>query len=311
MPQPETLSAAEEAEHSSKFPLLEKLTRYVEVNEPQILIDELITRTSENPDVDMVLLRKSIEFMEEVHQNSFRKYNYEPKDIRKPFITHTLATALIAYDLMKDTSPKDSLTDSLAVALLHDAIEDGKLPRDKTLPLSKTNQRDVTRADLEERGFSKRIVDGVEALSNVRDIEVPSVGMVRKKLTHDEYDARIEEGMRKDPELGLEKIKISDRSTNLLDPFRRLKREHGLIYQFKHRNDEEPPPKDAFTSRKDHIVNTRRYLLSKVAGNPLVNGYIHNVLDLAEITCQIGFNPEKWQQQLKSRKFLARRKRQK
>jgi len=300
----EASSSPEDREHPIEFPLLEKLVGYVKETDPKVLKKELLTKAEESPHVDLTLITDAINFMEKVHKGDERKYHHEG-ETPKPFITHTLATALMVFELMQDKlkgdeqSQKD-FSDAIAVALLHDAIEDGRMPEE--------GKPEIRKEDLIEAGFSQRIADAVEVLSNVRESETP--GGKRRPLSHEEYfgNIRAAKDNRELQNLGLEVIKACDRSTNVLDPFRKVKLEHGVLYQRSQpgQDTSAKKKKDAYTSRRDHIENTQTYLYLLLNDNQRASNYMHAVIDLADLTCQPRFIRTLWKTQLKFKRFQNR-----
>lgn len=283
-----------EKEIDIEYPFVETLVKYVTTRDPQILKDKVLAIPQPNPE-DASRLEDAVNFMEWIHFEQERIYDTPINGQKKPFITHTLAATLMVKELMGD----EATTDTLIASLLHDSIEDGKLivlGADGNLV-----KRDVTKTDIEER-FGTRVANAVESLSHVRDEKQSDGTIKRRKLDYDEYAAK----MRKyhediDPDIGIFYIKVGgDRSTNLLDPFRKLRRPlSDVIFNARQHDSENAPKKDARTSRKEQFEHTETYLLPRIGDNPKLQSFMQDVMDLARLSLKHNFEPDNWKQQLK------------
>ncbi len=162
--------------------------------------DGLIERLAgQHPAKDLDLIRRAHDFARQAHGNQARRSG-------EPYVSHTVATAIILAELHLDA-------DTIAVALLHDVIED----------------TDVTRDELEQ-AFGDEIAKLVEGVTKIGQIEFTSKAQeqadnYRKLLLAMVEDARVL------------LVKLADRLHNMRtlswlgsDARRRIARETSEIY---------------------------------------------------------------------------------
>ncbi len=111
-----------------------------EIKDPDELFGALLTRVSENKNIDISALKKAYRIAAIAHMGQFRSSNV-------PYILHPLYVAYTVADLHMDTV-------TIVSALLHDTLEDTQLTYDKV-----------------SRLFSPKVADMVQALTKLEIIE--------------------------------------------------------------------------------------------------------------------------------------------
>jgi hypothetical protein len=293
MSSPETFSQ-QHIETERPYDYLGKLISVVEERDPEVLKTRLREELQDKPQVDMEFLEKVIAFNDEILAGLVRIHDIPPEgQPKKPFTTHTIGTALLVAYLLGD----EVTTETLAIALSHDAIEDGKIDRGLVM------ERNVTVEDLETRFGGERgevIAWGVNALSRVRDIPTTEGGVERVKLSRTEYAAKLKQAETERPLLGIYNIKYgADKPYNTIDPIRQL---------------EEPPApegttvsvkKDPWTSRRKTIDENREHILPRLEDHPHLQLILSSATDVAEQTMRPRFDRDAWKQIMPKRTNAA------
>lgn len=276
MTKPEHYYSKEPREQETD-PFLENLVRYVSERDPQVLIDEIVTRAQENPNLDAEAINHAIKFAVDVHTGQERKHDDKPEGEKKPFITHPLAAALVVDDLMGE----NVTTESLVLTILHDTYEDGMMHK------GTLQERHVTREDI-RRLFGEEMATGVELMSDVRD-EIKPDGSVQKRKLHldkernkEMYFDNVDILDKRQPTWGIYFIKAGgDRMTNLTEPFRPLETEREIDQK-------------TATSRKSKLKSTEKHLVPRLANQPILLEKLRTVMTLSSHTMDADFSLQNW-----------------